>query len=161
MLQWDWGKPAGKARGGKQKGNNKSDNASDTLQHITCFACGKKGHYADKCPSKQNDDMATTVLTRDGDADADFNCKVNWERTVYAMLREYSMYSVLDQCCKIKPDTVLLDNQPDVSVVRTDRLEDIKECDLVRINGIGSMQIMVNRTGYLRDLDIRVYTTET
>ena len=45
-------KPAGKARGGKQKGNAKSDNASDKLQHITCFACGKKGHYADKCLSK-------------------------------------------------------------------------------------------------------------
>ena len=74
------------------------------------------------------------------------------------MSREYSVHSVLDQCCKIKPDTILLDNQADISVVLTDLLEDIKECDPVKTNGIGSMQILVNKTGYLRDLDIRVYT---
>ena len=68
------------------------------------------------------------------------------------------MHLVLDLCCKIKPDTVLLDNQADISVVLTDLLEDIEECDLVRINGIGTMQIVFNKTGYLRDLDIRVYT---
>ena len=77
---------------------------------------------------------------------------------VYATLREFSVHSVLDVRYKIKPDTVLLDNQADVSVVLTDLLEDIQECDPVRINGIGGVQIVVNETGYLRDLDIRVYT---
>jgi hypothetical protein len=43
-------------------------------------------------------------------------------------------------------------------VVLTDLLEVIKACDPVRINEIGGMQIVVNKTGYLRDLDIRVYT---
>ena len=152
------GKPAGMARGGKQKGNNKSDDVSDKLQHITCFACGKKGHYVVKCPSKQKDDTGTADLTGDGDADADFNCNTSWEGTVYAMPREYSVFLVLDQCCKVKPDTVLQDNQADVSVFLMDILEDIQESDSVMINGIDSMPIMVNRTGYLRDLDIRVYT---
>ena len=73
-------------------------------------------------------------------------------------MREYSVHSVLDERYKIKPDTVLLDNQADVSVFLTDLLEDIEECDLVRINGIGGVQVMVKETGYLRDLDIRVYT---
>ena len=149
---------AGNARGGKRNGNNKSDDGSDKLQHITCFACGKKSHYADKCLSTKKDDMATAVLTGDRDADANFNCNANWEGTVYAMSIECSMHSVLDQCCMIKPDTALLDNQADISVVLIDLLEDIKECDPVRINGTAGMQIAVNKTGYLRDLDITVYT---
>ena len=37
-----------------------------------------------------------------------------------------------------------------------DLLEDIEECHPVRKDGIGGMQIAVNKTGYLRDLDIRM-----
>jgi hypothetical protein len=69
------------------------------------------------------------------------------------------VHSVLDVRYKIKPDTVLLDNQADVSVVLTDLLEDIQECDPVRINGIGGVQVVVTETGYLRDLDIRYIRT--
>jgi hypothetical protein len=89
-------KPTGKVRGGKKKGNNKKDGESDKLQHITCFACGKKGRYADKCPSKRKEDTATAVLARDGDIDVDFNCNANWEGTIYDMSKEYSVPSVLN-----------------------------------------------------------------
>ena len=65
-------KPAGKSRGGKR-----SDVASDKLQHITCFACGEKGHYADKCQKNRKSNATTEELTRnDGVADdnGDFVC---------------------------------------------------------------------------------------
>ena len=58
-------KPAGKSRGSKR-----SDVASDKLQHITCFAYGEKGHYANKYPNNRKSDTTTEELTGD-DADSD------------------------------------------------------------------------------------------
>jgi hypothetical protein len=54
---------------------------------------------------------------------------------------------------------VLLDNQADVSIMHPSLLRAIKRADSeIRVNGVGGVQLVTNRTGYLQDF-FRVYTS--
>jgi cleavage and polyadenylation specificity factor subunit 4 len=36
----------------KQQYSDRNNNGQRSLQEVTCFKCGDKGHYANQCPKK-------------------------------------------------------------------------------------------------------------
>jgi hypothetical protein len=46
-------------------------------KNVTCYECGKKGHYANKCPDADNDDEASTRSSLSNHSNCSNN-RVRW-----------------------------------------------------------------------------------
>ena len=44
----------------EDKGQTDQKSFMQKHKNVTCYKCGKKGHYANKCPDGDNDDEAST-----------------------------------------------------------------------------------------------------
>jgi hypothetical protein len=44
----------------EDKGQTNQKSFMQKHKNVTCYKCGKKGHYANKCPDGDNDDEAST-----------------------------------------------------------------------------------------------------
>jgi len=64
---WSKSMTTTKEEDGEAKKSKKGRNPTDK-KHITCFGCGKKGHYKSECPEREEDEEETDVanLTLDG-----------------------------------------------------------------------------------------------
>ena len=87
----------------------------------------------------------------DGDDDALFNMNYTWQKgaSTFTTLREAMGNSAVDHECSMQEDWLLLDNQADISIINPKFLQDIEDCNEVRVNGIGGLSIKVNKTGHL------------
>jgi hypothetical protein len=47
----------------KDKGQRDQKSFMQKHKNVTCYKCGKKGHYANKCSDGDNDDEVSTRLS--------------------------------------------------------------------------------------------------
>jgi len=120
---------------------------------VKCFKCGIVGHYANKCPEKEEE--AT------GDVDQDdqiHTLNATWEAATFCTYHQVN--NAVDENLKVGPNEVLLDNCADISVIRPHLLEGIKDGENnIKINGVGGLTLTVNKTGYLPEF-FEVYASE-
>jgi hypothetical protein len=83
-----------------------------------------------------------------------------WEASVHVTTREVQVHNAVERPKKIADDEILLDNQTDISILRPESVENIKESqDQVKVKGVGRLQLVVDKKGYLPDF-FEVYTSE-
>ena len=148
--------PKGSSESKKPEFKSKSEKESK-LAKVECFTCQQKGHYSNKCPMKKAS-VATTTGDED-DEDPAFHVNATWDMCVFNT-RQVSVNSAVDPKVKVQPDWVLLDNQADISILHPRFLTDIETCAPVRVNGIGGLTMVIDKTGYLKDPEIRVHSSE-
>jgi hypothetical protein len=152
---------AGKKQEGPKDGKKPSEGgqeedkqSSKKDKDITCFNCNKKGHYANKCPDRKK------AAEESDEEDHLRTLHATWEASVHVTTREVSVHNTVERPKKIADDEILLDNQADISIIRPELVENIKESqDRVRVNGVGGLQLVVDKRGYLPDF-YEVYTSE-
>ena len=84
----------------------------------------------------------------DGDDNVSFNMKDTWQEgaSTFTALREAMLNSAVDHECAVQEDWLLLDNQADISIANPKCLQEIEDCNEVRVNGIGGLSMKVNTT---------------
>ena len=115
------------------------------ISEVECYACGEKGHFANKCPSRQpkgNDDE-----------------EKHSHFTTASTFVTYHVHNAATQG-QFKSTEILLDNQANISIVHPILLRNIQDAEqALQINGVGGHQFAVDKTGYLDPL-FRVYARE-
>ncbi len=121
---------------------------------VKCFACGQRGHFANKCPDKG---------AKEADAEVEPDLKrtfATWDDT-----STFVTYQVFDanqeqEQAHLTVQHVLLDNGADVSVFHPDLLRDVqRDAVKISVNGLGSRQLILTDEGYLPDFFL-VYASE-
>ena len=127
----------------KQDNEEKAEKQEKDLSNVDCFACGEKGHYANACPTRQNQD------------EEERGAHLTWNADTF------TTYQVMNaSASSFGPNDVMLNNQANVSIFRTNMLRDIRDAEeTVRINGVGGHQFSVTKTGFLDPL-FRVYASD-
>jgi hypothetical protein len=120
---------------------------NQTIRDVECFACGERGHYANKCPTKKS--------AEDNENDGDRGAHVTWNAST---IMTYQV-NATGMVGKFKRTEVLLDNQADISVIHPTLLREIKPAEEdICINGVGRHQFTVGDTEYLDEF-FRVYAS--
>ena len=103
----------------KEDKDDKRDKDKD-ISEIECYACGEKGHYANKCPSRQPRDKD------DEERHSHF--------TTASTFVTYHVHNAANQG-QFKPTEILLDNQANISIINPMLLRNIQDADqAVQIN---------------------------
>ena len=80
-----------------------------------------------------------------------------WQASAYCT---HTVHNAVDENLKVGPDEVLIDNQADISVIKSHLLVDVKRYEReIKINGVGGLTLTVNKTGYLPDF-FQVYASD-
>ena len=119
--------------------SEKSEKSKWDMSEVECFACGENGHYANKCPTRQNKE----------EQEEERSARLTWNANTF------TTYQVLNASQKngFGPFDVLIDNQANVSVMHPDLLQDVRDADeKININGVGAHQFSATKTGYLDPL---------
>jgi hypothetical protein len=136
----------------KNGDSEKKEKKDKDMSKIECYACGAMGHYANKCPSRQQ----RTDSNENEEQEQDRNSHVTWHASTF---NTYQVCTA-SQEGRFKRSEVLLDNQADVSIVHPSLLRDVQRVDrAVKINGVAGHQFTVKETGFLDPL-FRVYASE-
>jgi len=115
------------------KSSEKSEKKERDMNKVECFACGENGHFANKCPTRQNNK----------EEDKERSAHLTWNENTFTT---YQVNAV--QQNTFGPKDVLLDNQANISVVRPELLRDVQDAEQeVKINGVGGHQFTVIQTG--------------
>jgi hypothetical protein len=131
--------------------SNKQDNKQK--RPIKCFIC-EGPHFANKCPDrKQSADQDES-----GNED-ERHAHMTWgEATMFRTYLEKQVNAI--GYSGFRETEILLDNQADISIMRPGLLRAFKPAEkTVRVNGVGSIQLTVDRKGYLEDF-FDVYASE-
>jgi Zinc knuckle len=135
-----------------KKGNNKleekkpKDKEEKDLSHITCFICGKQGHYATKCPKKakpeKNDDAAEVGVNATWEVEQEANMFLTLEENVVNTAGTQNQINLTE---------ALLDNQADISILHPSLLSDVRDSETkIRVKGIEGFQMVVKDKGMLK-----------
>jgi hypothetical protein len=120
---------------------------------LECFICRDK-HYAGNCPHKKKFIESNKGKASEEEDEAAVNAI--WEGNAFATLRTYQINAV--GFSSFKSTEVLLDNQANISIVWPELLRQLQPTsEVVRVNGVGGVQLELRETGYL-DNFFQVYT---
>jgi hypothetical protein len=142
-----------KRNNGRQNSEERDQNSSEEKtgrekDHIECYFCGERGHYANKCPKRGSQDNENSERK---------HSHVTWNASTFT---SYYIYASGGSAEKFGPHEVLLDNQSDISVMRPDLLLDIQSAERpVSVVGAGGIQFTAHDTGYLQDF-FNVYSSK-
>jgi hypothetical protein len=131
--------------------SNKQDNKQK--RPIKCFIC-EGPHFANKCPERKQ----TADREDSGDKD-ERHAHMTWgEATMFMTYLEKQVNAIgYSGFCETE---VLLDNQADISIMRPGLLHAFNPAEkTIRVNGVGGLQLTVDRKGYLEDF-FDVYASE-
>ena len=125
----------------KPKGGKKQEGKKDASK-VKCFNCGIVGHYANRCPHKQEKKKRS---------DSDDGDEAQLGHATWADASTFSTYQVnsVSNNCFARHE-VIIDNAGDVSIVHPSLLRNIMPAEKsIKINGVGGHQVTVTETGYL------------
>jgi hypothetical protein len=131
--------------------SNKQDNKQK--RPIKCFIC-EGPHFANKCPERKQ----SANQEESGDED-ERHAHMTWgEAAMFTTYLEKQVNAI--GYSGFRETEVLLDNQADISIMKPGLLRAFKPAEkTVRVNGVGGLQLTVDRKGYLDDF-FDVYTSE-
>jgi hypothetical protein len=146
----------------KQQGKLKTEGKVEgerkpRTKKIECFICGDD-HYATDCPHQkklvENNKIRTNKEKEEGAVNA------VWEANAFATVRTYQINA--GSFSGFRSTEILLDNQADISIIQPELLRQVQPTsEVVRVNGVGGVQLELRKIGYL-DNFFQVYTsTET
>ncbi|GJW42385.1 putative reverse transcriptase domain-containing protein [Tanacetum coccineum] len=133
---------------------------NDFLQNVTCFGCGEKGHFKDKCPkvgNQQNDGARGNDLSGDWKSTAEFRM---WSRVRLLLMITTLVFSLIRVLCKSfvsSAFTHFIDIAPatlnssyeiklvDEKVVSTNTI--LRSCTLVLCNHVFKIDLLPTRLG--------------
>jgi hypothetical protein len=137
-----------KTNNGKQpdaSDNGSDDSLSGKKRPVKCFYCGEE-HYISNCPE--------FLQFKKAKEDRDKNATATWDASTFAT---YQIIAVGKT--GLERSDVLLDNQANVSIMHPSLLSAIEQTEVeIRVNGVGGVQLVTDRTGYLEDF-FRVYAS--
>jgi hypothetical protein len=134
-------------------GQNEPKQTPKKDKDATCFNCNKKGHYTNKFPDRKKS------AEESDEEDHLRTLHATWEASMHVTTRVVQVHNAGEKNSKIGEDEVLLDNQADISIIHPRLLQHIKDSeDRVKDNGVGGLQLIVNKKGYLPDF-FEVYTS--
>ncbi|GJS44276.1 putative reverse transcriptase domain-containing protein [Tanacetum coccineum] len=110
---------------------------NDFLQNVTCFGCGEKGHFKDKCPkigNQQNDGARENDLSGDWKSTAEFRM---WSRVRLLLMITTLVFSLIRVLYEIK--------LADEKVVSTNTI--LRSCTLVLCNHVFKIDLLPTRLG--------------
>ncbi len=134
-------------------------------KEVECFACKKKGHYANKCPDRKQaraiavESEDDEVVQADSESDnKELTTLATWEASQFHTT--YTIHNAVNTCHKLKTNEVLLDNQADISIINPALLQHVRASEkTINVNGVGGPQLKVNQVGHLPDF-FEVYSSQ-
>jgi len=126
----------GKKQDKKQEKNSdseKKEKKEKDMSKVECYACGAMGHYANKCPSRQQ--RTDSNENEEQEQEEARSSHVTWNANAFTTHQTYAVA----QEGRFKPSEVLIDNQANISIVHPSLLRDVQRADHeVKINGVAA-----------------------
>jgi hypothetical protein len=152
------GKGKGKQQQGEKKTEDKQRGATDstkqenTKRPVKCFISSGP-HFAKECPEQKQ-----SANREENGVEEERHAHMTWEANMFMTYLEKQVNAI--GYSSFHDMEVLLDNQADISVMRPELLRALEPTEKkIQVNGVGGLQLMVDRKGYLDDF-FDVYASE-